>query len=181
MTSKKKRRSPIEINAGSMADIAFLLLIFFLVTTTITAEKGIQVKLPPYDIGGTPPPPVPKRNVLNVLVNFNNDLLVEGEMEELVNLKNRTIEFLTNPNNSADLPTSPKKAVVSLQNDRSTDYATYLATYNEIRAGYNHVWDEYAKANFNEEYENLTVPQKKKVQEEYPLVISEAEPSDISK
>jgi len=103
---KKRIRLKNEVNAGSTADIAFLLLIFFLVTTTIDVDKGIQVKLPPISL--EPPMPLPKKNVLNVKINALNELLVEGEEAKLDLLKSRTIPFITNPEQSKDLPTKPK-------------------------------------------------------------------------
>ncbi|MCB0660276.1 MAG: biopolymer transporter ExbD, partial [Saprospiraceae bacterium] len=91
------RRLANEINAGSMADIAFLLLIFFLVTTTITEDKGILVKLPPDVSEPSPPISINERNVLHVLINADNELLVQGEMINISQLKERTKLFITNP------------------------------------------------------------------------------------
>lgn len=115
---KKRRRLKNEVSAGSMADIAFLLSIFFLVTTTIDIDKGIQVKLPPFE--EYPPTPLPPKNVLSVKINAENDLLVEGEEAVLQDLKATTIEFISNPEQKIDLPTKPKNAIISLQHDRAT-------------------------------------------------------------
>ncbi len=102
--SRRSRETP-EINAGSMADIAFLLLIFFLVTTTMDQDTGILRLLPPpLDEQMEKPPVVKEKNVYEVLVNANDQLLVEGELMDISNLKDGAIEFLTNPTNSEDLP-----------------------------------------------------------------------------
>ncbi len=177
MFKKKKQREEKEINAGSMADIAFLLLIFFLVTTTINAEKGIMVKLPPWD----PNPPIPeeinKRNVLSVKINKLNQVLVEGEESNVGLLRETTKEFIMNPLKRKDAPSSPRSAIVSIQNDRATAYEVYLQAYNEIKAAYNELWEEKAQALYSHSYEDLPKDMKKKIQEEIPLVISEAEPA----
>jgi|GEM_PF-4523410 len=76
-----------EINAGSMADIAFLLLIFFLVTTTIAEDKGVLVKLPPWVEEDQPEQVIKERNVLTVLINAQNQLLVEGEEMDIDDLR----------------------------------------------------------------------------------------------
>ena len=175
---KHVRRDGAQVNASSMADIAFLLLIFFLVTTTIMIDKGIAVKLPP--LGDDQPfVKIPDRNVLRVLVNGNNELLVEGQPAFIRDLKATTIEFITNPNQLKTLPKKPNVAVISLQNDRSTSYATYIAVYNELKAAYNKVWNDVAQEQFGFYYKDLTIKQKKAIQNDYPLFISEAEPTDL--
>jgi biopolymer transport protein ExbD len=89
------KRSAPEVNAGSMADIAFLLLIFFLVTTTIETDSGISRKLPPIDNEQDPPPEIRKKNIFIVLVNQNDDLLVNGETAQLEDLRKELWNFLT--------------------------------------------------------------------------------------
>lgn len=100
----RRSRENEEINAGSMADIAFLLLIFFLVTTTMDQDTGILRLLPPPLDITIDPPPVKEKNVYEVLVNANDQLLVEGDFMDIADLKNGAIEFFTNPTNSEDLP-----------------------------------------------------------------------------
>ncbi len=178
---QKKKRKAKEINAGSMADIAFLLLIFFLVTTTINAEKGIPVKLPPYEEDPSKEiVDVNKRNILNVKINFLDELSVEGEGMELKGLREFTKEFITNPNQRNDMPISPKKAIISLQNDRGTQYEIYLQVYNELKAAYKEIWDEEAHKLYNQAYETLTKAQKKSILINFPMIISEAEPTKNS-
>ena len=172
------KRSAPEVNAGSMADIAFLLLIFFLVTTTILNDKGILVKLPRWE--KTPPPPerFNPNNVLTVLVNGKNELLVENERMRISNLKDQTKEFIANPNQLISLPSSPKKAIISLKNDRSTSYETYLSVYNELKAAYNELRDEEAFRIHGKPFVNLSKKQQNEIKNKIPLVISEAEPTD---
>jgi len=173
------KRFDNQINAGSMADIAFLLLIFFLVTTTIDVDKGITVKLPPWDDEQILQP-VPPRNVFSVKVNSNNELLVRKEPIPISRLKERTVEFILNPNQRGDMPNSPKKAVVSLQNDRETNYETYIAVYNELKAAYNTIWQEEALKRYGKTYENLNREEKKSIRSDIPLIISEADPTDFA-
>lgn len=177
MLLTRTRRLVPEINAGSMADIAFLLLIFFLVTTEISKEEGLLVQLPPYDITA-PPPLVPPRNLLKVQINAADQLLVNGEPGKIGRLRGRAVEFITNPQQLPTLPKSPTKAVVSLQNDRSTHYATYLAVYNELLGAYRDIWNERAERSYGKTYELLSLEQRKRIRAEVPLVISEAEAVD---
>jgi len=178
MSSKRVRRFSNEINAGSMADIAFLLLIFFLVTTTILMDKGIMVKLPPWeeDITLINPPP---KNVLSVKINAANQLLVEKEEEQIGELRARTKEFIMNPNRRSDMPSSPNRAIVAIQNDRETSYKAYLEVYNEIKAAYNELWDEAAKRQYGMHYTSLDRKSQKSIRSDIPLVISESEPTDL--
>ena len=114
----KNRRATVEVNASSMADIAFLLLIFFLVTTVIDVEKGIFVKLPAFD--NVLPPPVSARNVFTVKINAYDQLLVEGERTSPEELRQLAKTFIMNPEQSPEFAAAPNQAVISLQNDRST-------------------------------------------------------------
>jgi len=151
------RRSAPEVNAGSMADIAFLLLIFFLVTTTIEKDKGIARQLPPK----TEQQPddkviIKKRNLLVVLVNKNDQLLVNDNLMELKDLRQTAIDFLDNGGAPAGTPeycdyckgrrdiessVNPDKAVISVQNDRLTSYKMFIAVQNELVAAYNFLRD----------------------------------------
>jgi biopolymer transport protein ExbD len=170
-SSNTHRRPAAEVNASSMADIAFLLLVFFLVTTVIETEKGIRVKLPPFDI--VEPPPVHSRNVFSVKINYANQLLIEGELSPLEKLRQQTKEFIMNPAQRNDLSTSPNAAVISLQNDRSTNYQTYLSVYNELKAAYNELWEEAAQQQHGQPFDKLSRSKQKAIRERIPLVISE--------
>ena len=145
------RRSAPEVNAGSMADIAFLLLIFFLVTTTIEKDKGIARQLPP-PIEDEQDVILKEKNLFIVNVNKDDQLLVEEELMELKDLRQAAIEFIDNGGapagspeycnfcqgqRSPDSSDNPDKAVISVQNDRLTSYKMYIAVQNELVAAYN--------------------------------------------
>ncbi|MCT4623381.1 MAG: biopolymer transporter ExbD [Schleiferiaceae bacterium] len=184
--ARNKRAIP-EINAGSMADIAFLLLIFFLVTTTMDVDKGINRKLPPYDDELVEdPPPIKKRNIFEVLVNSNDALLVEEEYLDISRLREEAKKFLNNNGDGTcdycdggyrDPKSSdnPDKAVISLQNDRGTSYSMYLKVQNELAAALNELRDELAVRMYGKEFAKLDKDQKKEIRKRYPQKISEAE------
>lgn len=178
-TSTRDRMSN-EINAGSMADIAFLLLIFFLVTTTIVEDKGITVKLPVWSEEEPDITKLNKRNVYSVLVNAQNQLLVRGQPMRVEELKNNAKEFIANPYNRPDLAERPTKAIISLKNDRGTEYGTYLSVYNELKAAYSELWDELALRKYSVPYsDDLPLAWRKSIRDEIPFVISEAEPTSF--
>tara|TARA_Y100000748_G_scaffold173709_1_gene145464 strand:+ start:277 stop:900 length:624 start_codon:yes stop_codon:yes gene_type:complete len=143
------KRSAPEVNAGSMADIAFLLLIFFLVTTTIETDSGLNRKLPPIE-DVVDPPIIKEKNILPVVINKYNQLLVEEEIVELKDLRSVAMDFLDNGGGKGEdacdfcrgkrSPSSsdnPEKAIISLKNDRETAYKVYIAVQNELVAAYN--------------------------------------------
>lgn len=167
-----------EVNAGSIADIAFLLLIFFLVTTTIDSDKGLTVKLPVMPDGPVLPSEINQRNVLNILVNNEDALMVNDETTELADLRKLAKTFITNPAREIDKALSPQKATISLKNDGGTSYQTYLMVHNEIKAVYNQLWNEAAQKEFAENYEQLNNEQREKIRELFRYRISEAEPND---
>ncbi|PZX17370.1 biopolymer transport protein ExbD [Breznakibacter xylanolyticus] len=186
-----KRAAP-EINAGSMADIAFLLLIFFLITTTMGTDAGLARMLPPPLPPETEaPPPVNERNVFVVLLNSNNQLLVENQYMDIKELKRATKEFIENPFNKENLSEKKdqqidffglypvSKGIISLQNDRNTQYQAYLSVQNELQAAYNELRDELSKRKFGKGYADLDEEQQKAVREVYPQRISEAEPKNV--
>jgi biopolymer transport protein ExbD len=173
------RETP-EVNGGSLADIAFLLLIFFLVTTTMDIDTGITRLLPPEpEKDQETEVRVNKRNVLVVLLNRSDRLMVGGEEMDRLALKAKTIEFFTNPANSENLPEKEEveiqfppgssallppdgiwrgkvsKGVISLQNDRSTTYGKYLQVQNELVAAVNELRNDFCKLYFDKEYDEL--------------------------
>jgi biopolymer transport protein ExbD len=202
-----KRKAP-EVNAGSMADIAFLLLIFFLVTTTIETDSGLNRKLPPME-DVVDPPIIKERNIFTVVVNKFNDLLVEEEPMELSELREAAIAFLDNGGGKGeegcsycegardpDSSDNPEKAVISLKNDRETDYKVYITVQNELVAAYNTLRNrafkkrnpnfgiDYVQADkiFNDPRTSSTEkdrlkPKLDEVKALYPMKLSEAEPS----
>ena len=150
-----KRAAP-EVNAGSMADIAFLLLIFFLVTTTIETDTGINRKLPPIE-DSEEDVIIKQKNIFTVLINGKDQLLVEDELMELKNLRKAAVEFLDNGGGTGEdacsyckgkrNPSSsdnPDKAIISLKNERETTYSTYISVQNELVAAYNELRDRRA-------------------------------------
>ncbi len=167
-----------EINASSMADIAFLLLIFFLVTTTIDVDKGILNKLPPWDV-----PPVEteanRRNVMVVLINAQDRLLVNNENARVGELRKKAKEFIDNRGRKANMSDSPQEAVISLQNDRGTSYDMYIQVQNELKAAYRELRDDFAMQKFGKLYKDLGKDAAREVSKEYPLRLSEAEPKAI--
>jgi hypothetical protein len=143
------KRSAPEVNAGSMADIAFLLLIFFLVTTTIETDSGLNRKLPPIE-EIEDPPIIKEKNIFTVVVNKNNQLLVEEELVGISDLRALATEFLDNGGGEGEdacqfcqgardpkSSDNPEKAIISLKNDRETSYKVYIAVQNELVAAYN--------------------------------------------
>ena len=151
-----------------MADIAFLLLIFFLVTTTIETDSGINRKLPPWQDEEVEPPVIKQKNIFQVIVNRNNQLLVEDELRELENLRQAAVDFLDNGGGvgqeacsycqGAGDPSSsdnPVKAVIMLVNDRNTEYGTYIAVQNELVAAYNQLRDREAQRLFNKPFTQM--------------------------
>lgn len=175
--AKSSREAP-EINASSMADIAFLLLVFFLVTTTIDVERGITVKLPEWSEEPPEDIKLKKRNIFSVLVNASDQLLVRGELADVDDLRRRAKEFIMNPYNDPELAEAPNSAIISLKNDRGTSYGTYINVYNELKAAYNELWDEESMRMNHVHYsEDLPDDQKKLIKKKIPFVISEAEPT----
>ncbi|THD69033.1 biopolymer transporter ExbD [Robertkochia marina] len=201
-----RRGGAPEVNAGSMADIAFLLLIFFLVTTTIETDSGLDRKLPPID---TPETDViiKQKNIFTVEVNKNNQLLVEEELMELKDLRAAAVKFLDNGGGVGETgeqcdycrgdrdPSSsdhPNKAVISLRNDRMTKYSTYIAVQNELVAAYNELRNREAQRLFNRPFTAMEAeyldpktsdgvkdelkPKIERIQAMYPQKLSEAEP-----
>ena len=205
-----RRKSP-EVNAGSMADIAFLLLIFFLVTTTIETDSGINRKLPPME-EQIDPPIIRQKNIFTVVVNKNNQLLVEEELTDIKDLRNLAVDFLDNGGGSGEevcdycqgnrdprSSDNPDKAIISLKNDRETEYKVYIAVQNELVAAYNVLRNrEFARLYPNEALTYIeadlrysdprTSPDDKSSLKEkldvikalYPQKLSEAEPSKVN-
>ena len=190
------KRQMAEINAGSMADIAFLLLIFFLVTTTMDTDSGISRKLPPMPEKDQEKSDdkIKERNVFVVLINKNNQLLVEGEPMDVNQLREKTKEFIDNPANNPKLPEKKltdidrkyfgnqypvSKGVISLQNDRGTSYGTYIQVQNELAAAYNELRNEMSMRTFGQKYNEMVKSKQTLIKKIYPQRISEAEPKNV--
>lgn len=177
----KKSRALPEINAGSMADIAFLLLIFFIVATTMDVDSGIITKLPPMPDKEQKQDDsqIKRRNVFTVLVNAKDQLLIQDEWAEVTTLREKTKKFINNNGTDPNLSENPEKAVISLQNDRGTSYNMYIKVQNELKAAYNELRDEESANKFGKKFKELNPDQQKEIQKVYPMKISEAEPKDI--
>jgi len=182
MLNKKKRSNP-EVDSSSMADIAFLLLIFFLVTTTIASDKGIMMQLPPeapeIDI------PIKQKNLFKVLVNSSDKLLVEDEPMALEDIREECKKFLTNNGKDPSSSVSPQKAITSIKTDRGTTYSVYIEVLDEVKRAYHEVRAEHINMSL-QEYLALDKDDKdgsdyekyKKAKAAFPMQISEADPSD---
>lgn len=181
-----------EINAGSMADIAFLLLIFFLVTTTMDSDFGIARLLPQMQEETKPDEvKIKQRNVLVVNINFRNDLQVAGEVMPISMLKDKVKDFIENVNDDPTLPEKKEetieyfgsykvsKGIVSLTNDNGTSYDTYVRVQNELTAAINELRDKLSMSQFGKKYDKLSEPQQDAVRKIYPMSISEAEPKNV--
>ncbi len=187
------RREGGTFNAASMADIAFLLLIFFLVATTMDIDTGLSRKLPPMPDRNAQQDnkQIKERNVFVVLINAQDQLMVEGNPLDIRRLRDEAKEFIANPNNLSKLPEKElrevpyfgeymvPKGIISLQNDRGTSYGMYIKVQNELAAAYNELRDELAMSKFGKRYENLISEQQDAVKDIYPQIISEAEPKNI--
>lgn len=139
---KSKNLSVQPINSGSMADIAFLLLIFFLVTTTIAQEKGLSLLLPPktedqIDV------PINERNLFKILINSNNQYLINGEVrKDMVGLRAEIKKFILNNGEMAHLSINPEKAIVSMKSNRGTEYKFFITALDEVKAAYYEIYGE---------------------------------------
>ena len=192
--ARKKRKVP-GLNGSSLADISFILLIFFLVATTMDTDKGIARRLPPMpdkdqqlqDVK------VNRRNIVVVRINSQDRILAGGEPMDITQVKDKIVEFITNPTNSESLPEKEmkdiqgfgqypvSKGVVSLQNDRGTSYAAYLKVQNELVRAFNEIRDNFAMANWSKKYSELDEEQQRIVRDAIPQSISEAEPKEVKK
>lgn len=192
MANSRNRKVP-DLNGSSMADIAFLLLIFFLVATTMNVDTGIQRMLPPMPEEDQQQQTidVKKRNLLLVFVNRFDQINVAGETIDVTQLRAKAKEFILNPLNDENLPETEmtdieiigqypvSKGVISLQNDRGTSYNTYIHVQNELTRAFNEVRDDLAVQKFGRKFLELTEEQREAIQKAIPLKISEAEPRNI--
>ncbi|MFT6808922.1 MAG: biopolymer transport protein ExbD [Saprospiraceae bacterium] len=164
----KLSRISSTVSAGSMADIAFLLLSFFFVTTTIASDKGITVLLPPID--NTPPIPLSEDRVLTLLVNGNDDVLFEGEYLQLDEIAKQVISFLE------DRFMRDIQPVVSLQVDRKSSYEVYIASYDAIKSAYALLRQTASQSSYQKDYKLLTSAKQRLINKLVPMIISEADP-----
>ena len=195
------RRELQPMNAGSMADIAFLLLIFFLVTTIIQNDKGIFVKLPKKQ--ENPPIPFKDKNILDVIINPNNELLVENEIVDIPSLTDIALKFIDNGGGTdkdgnvcdwcqgAKDPKSsdhPSKALIAIDANRAADYGTYIKVLDHIHQAYGKLRDRYALNVYQISYKDLLKEEKKSkknkevlrekikdIKSKFPLLVSDSQ------
>ena len=183
------------INSSSTADIAFLLLCYFLMTTTMGSQTGLSRRLPPMPDEKTKvdDQKVNRRNIIIVKINSADRLLAGSEPIDVSQLKDKIREFLTNPMNDPNLPEKEEieiegygkcpvsKGVISLQNDRGTSYHAYIAVQNELVKAINELRDEFARKNYGKSFIQLSDEQQDIVKKAIPQNISEAEPKDVAR
>ena len=192
--ARKKKKMP-GLNTTSTADISFMLLIFFLITTSMDTDKGLARRLP------KPPEPdqedatmdIKSRNILFVRINAAGQLWIKDEMNsgfgEITELRQRAKDFVKNEQNLSKWPEKhvkniellgncyvTDKHVISVQTDRGTPYDMYFQVQNELVAAYNELRNEVSKEKFGRLYENLSPEEKAAIRQYYPQNISEAEP-----
>ncbi len=162
-----RNRLDTSINAGSMADIAFLLLLFFLVATTIEPDKGITVLLPKID--PVPPTPVSDSRVLAIKINALNQVMVETRYTEISQISEEVMEHVTSRLTMGVQP------IVSILTDTSAVYNTYVTVYDEVRAGYNAMRDNLSKSLYGKRFVDLHKEHKKIIVQRIPMIVSEAD------
>lgn len=184
-----------EINASSTADIAFLLLCYFLMVSTMGQDNGLSRRLPPMptEEQQQQDQKVNRRNIVVVRINSADRLFAGNEALDVSQLKDKVKEFLSNPNDDPNLPEKTmkeieglgsypvSKGVISLQNDRGTSYQAYIAVQNELVKAINELREEFSRQYFGKTYAALAEDEQKAVREAIPQNISEAEPKDVQK
>lgn len=179
MLKKKRGRESAEINGSSLADIAFLLLIFFLVVTTIDVDTGIGLILPPIpdDID---PPPVRERNLMNILVNAQGMVLINEQPAAIGNVRDQVKQFIDNNGADPDLSESPDDAIVSIKTDRRTPYNVYIDMLDEVMGAYAELRNTASMDRFGVPFSSLEqgTVRRAEIQEMYPKKISIAEPDE---
>lgn len=189
-----KKKTP-AINSSSTADIAFLLLCYFLMTTTMGEHQGLQRRLPPIPDKdqSVQDQKVNRRNIIIVRINSADKLFAGNEALDVTFLKDKIKEFLTNPADDPNLPEKEvkeiegfgsypvSKGVISLQNDRGTSYHAYIAVQNELVKAVNELRDDFARQNFGKRFDALNEEQQEITKKAVPQNISEAEPKDVTK
>ncbi len=173
---KKRKIGGAEIPTSSMADIAFLLLLFFLVATVIDVDTGLGLSLPEF-IENPETVEVPKDRMAAVLINENGDVLLDGNLISIPQIKNALKPRIIS---KIELPAS-KKLIVSLKTDRKTNYNKYIQTLDQIKISFFEVRDDHSKERFGNKFNDLTKDQQDEIKEKVPIIISIAEPEQVKK
>lgn len=179
MIIKDKEKISTEINSAPMADIAFLLLIFFLVVTTIDIDTGIGLILPPIP-DDIEPPPVRERNLMNILVNSQGMVLINEQPAAVSSVRERVREFIDNNGVDPDLSETPDDAIVSIKTDRQTPYNIYIDMLDEVMGAYAELRNAASLQQFGVPFTSLEAnsEQREQIQNMYPKKISIAEPDE---
>ena len=180
MLIRKRQRDDAEIPSSSLADIAFLLLIFFLLVTTIDVDTGIYLTLPPAPQENQPPPKINDRNILNILVNSQGLVQIDEEATPIPQVKQKVKEFVDNKGADPNLSTAPDDAVVSIKTTRDTPYKIYIDVFDEVVGAYIELRNIAAQAEFGRDYTELVEggPAKEQIKDMYPRQLSIAEPDE---
>lgn len=183
MKLKKPKLEP-KISAGSMADIAFLLLIFFLVSTNLLQDKGLMLQLPP----DVPPidTQIKDRNLFKVLINSKNEYLIEGNVRsDLSGVAGEVKRFVLNPSSKPSLAERPDKAIISIKTQRGAKYASFIAALDIVKESYYQIYGERVGLT-SEQFRKLNRNKPKEYQlylkgkENLPMNISIAEPDKLN-
>ena len=179
MLNKKRGRENADIDGSSLADIAFLLLIFFLVVTTIDVDTGIGLVLPPIP-DDIEPPPVRERNLMNILVNAQGMVLINEQPSAIASVRESVREFVNNNGVDPNLSESPDDAIVSIKTDRRTPYNVYIDMLDEVMGAYEELRHQASMEQFGVPFSSLEQGSERRVQiqEMFPKQISIAEPDE---
>lgn len=180
MFEERQKKVSAEIPSSSLADIAFLLLIFFLVVTTIDTDTGIGLVLPPPAQENQPPPKLNDRNMLDILVNKQGLVLLEEQPTPISQVKRKVKEFITNRGQNPNLSDSPDEAVVSIKTDRQTTYSVYIDMLDKVIGAYKEVRNAVSMRKFGKPFNALpdNSKQQEKIEDLIPKQISIAEPAE---
>ncbi|HKJ44376.1 MAG TPA: biopolymer transporter ExbD [Balneolales bacterium] len=176
MFLEKRTKEEPEIPSASLADIAFLLLIFFLVTTTIDIDTGIGLVLPPPPKPNQKPPPIKQRNMLKILVNQQGNILVNDKPASVNEIQQKAVNFIDNFGKDPHLSESPDKAVISLKTDRKTPYRIYIHVLDKVKGAYAELRNQRARQQYGQPFDKLPSSKQKVIKKYFPEKISEAEP-----
>ncbi len=183
MIDNDRQREDPEIGGAGMADIAFLLLIFFLLVTTIDIDTGIGLQLPPAPQEDQEPPPIQERNMMKILVNSQGMVLMgtgEPEPTPVPQVKQKIIDFVTNNGQDPNLSDSPDKAIVSIKPATNAPYRVYIDMLDEVMGAYAELRNQAAQSQYGRSYESFEddSEQRAAINDMYPKKISIAEPSE---
>lgn len=182
MFGRDNDREDPEIGGAGMADIAFLLLIFFLLVTTIDVDTGIGLQLPPAPEEDQEPPPIKERNMMKILVNAQGQVLMgtdEQEPTPVPQVKQKIKDFITNRGEDPNLSDSPDDAIISIKTDQATQYRVYIDMLDEVMGAYAELRNQASQSQFGVPYSQLEdeSEEQQEVQDTYPKKISIAEPN----